>query len=163
MTCNERVIVEYDVTSWTRRDPPWGSGTRTQHISSALPNIQGRDPGNDLLLIVRLFQHGIFLSVITSNRKGLPAGAAGTVANLVRVLKGNKERPNAKLPVPDYLTASQDQEQTASAGNRNPFSARTGAPEGHRGLFVSLGPITYLPGPSVVQPGGWLIWSPGAR
>src|SRR5450759_3674167 len=37
MVCSERVIVEYVVTSWTRREPPAGSGTRTQHTSSALP------------------------------------------------------------------------------------------------------------------------------
>ena len=37
MSCSERVIVEYVVTSWTRREPPVESGTRTQHTSSALP------------------------------------------------------------------------------------------------------------------------------
>ena len=56
---------------------------------------------DDLLLVVRLFQHGFLLSVITNNRKWLPAGAAGTVTNLVRVLKGNNEGPKAQLPVPD--------------------------------------------------------------
>jgi hypothetical protein len=31
----------------------------------------------------------------------LPAGAAGTETNLVRVLKSNSEGPKAQLPVPD--------------------------------------------------------------
>jgi hypothetical protein len=37
ISCSERVIVEYVVTSWTHREPPPDSGTRTQHTNSALP------------------------------------------------------------------------------------------------------------------------------
>ena len=55
MACSERVIVEYVVTSWTRREPPLESGTRTQHTSPALADIQGCDPRDDLLLVLRLF------------------------------------------------------------------------------------------------------------
>lgn len=36
-----------------------------------------------------------------SNRRWLPAGAAGTVTNLVRVLEATLKGPQAQLPVPD--------------------------------------------------------------
>jgi len=52
ITCNERVIVEYDLTSWTRREPPLGSGTRTTH-QLGLANIQGCDALDDLLFVLR--------------------------------------------------------------------------------------------------------------
>src|SRR5450756_562780 len=101
MTCSERVIVEYVVTSWTHRDPPLGSGTRTQHTSSALPISRAATRAMISCSSSVCSNMGFLLTVITSNRKWLPAGAAGTVTNLVRVLEGNTEGPKAQLPVPD--------------------------------------------------------------
>ena len=63
-------------------------------------NIQGCDPGDDRLFVLRFLQHGFLLSVITSNRKWLPAGAAGTVTNLVRVLEATLKGPKRSSPCP---------------------------------------------------------------
>ena len=52
-----RVIVEYDLTSWTRRDPPLGSGTRTQHTSSPA-SVKGTGEADQSGHVVRPFEGG---------------------------------------------------------------------------------------------------------
>jgi len=70
----------------------WVRHPHTAH-QLGLADIQGRDPLDDLLFVLRLLQHGFLLTVMTSNRRWLPAGAAGTVTNLVRVLEATLKGP----------------------------------------------------------------------
>jgi hypothetical protein len=75
--------------------------TCTAHQLS-LADIQGRDPLDNLLFVLRLFQQElVLLTVIIGNRRWLPAGAAGTVTKLTRVLEVTLKGPTTQLPVPD--------------------------------------------------------------
>src|SRR5665811_1600002 len=119
-------------------DPPRATlGIGYPHTAHqfGLADIQGRDPLDDLLLVLRLLQHGFLPTVLSRNRKWLPAGAAGTVTNLARVLEGNNEGPKAQLPVPDWGTASHGPRKNDIGEQPRPhFQPGTGAPEGHQRL-----------------------------
>src|SRR5665811_984333 len=119
-------------------DPPRATlGIGYPHTAHqlGLADIQGRDPLDDLLLVLRLLQHGFLPTVLSRNRKWLPAGAAGTVTNLARVLEGNNEGPKAQLPVPDWGTASHGPRNNDIGEQPRPhFQPGTGATEEHQRL-----------------------------